>query len=111
VREFLRCTIKPEDTSATESKNTRCTIFAEGADESGWLQFDVEDMIDIQRLKCVVIGRTYKRLASYDKEYYVLAVKQRLEGGHDRDYERVGVGAIQGRCISFNGQGVMSRIV
>jgi hypothetical protein len=53
VREFLHCVIKPRD------QTTKCAIFAKG-DERGWLKFDVEDMTDIQRLKCIVVGRAYE---------------------------------------------------
>ncbi|KAH8680098.1 heterokaryon incompatibility protein-domain-containing protein [Tricladium varicosporioides] len=98
VREFRNCTIEPQ--------NTECAIFAEGANKTGWLKFDREDITDTQRLKCVVVGRAVRR-ARKGKHYYVLVVVQRLEGGH---YERVGVGSIQGRNISFEGGEFEGRI-
>jgi hypothetical protein len=101
VRDFLHCTI--------EQQNTRYAILAEGTGRRGWLKakgtnkrvwlkFDGEDMTDIQRLKCVVVGREPGR--SDEQAQYVLVVTQRLEGGN-RTYERVGVGSIQRRHISF----------
>ncbi|KAF4622831.1 hypothetical protein G7Y89_g14193 [Cudoniella acicularis] len=99
VREFLRCTI--------ELQNTECAIFAKGADKRGWLKFDREDMTDIQRLKCIVVGRAREGQETVEQEHYVLAVVQRLEGG----YERVGVGSIQRRQISLKGGEFESRII
>jgi hypothetical protein len=101
VREFLNCTIKPRN------QTTECAILAEG-DERGWLKFDVEDIPNIQRLKCIVVGRKYKqyfwrRQEADEEAHYILVVTQRLEGGH-RTYERVGVGCIQRRHISFRGE-------
>jgi hypothetical protein len=100
VREFLHCTIEPQ--------NERCAIVAEGG-ERGWLQFDGEDITDIQRLKCIVVGRARFQEAD-EQAHYVLVVMQRLEWG-DRTYERVGVGCIQRRHISFQGEEFEARII
>jgi hypothetical protein len=100
VREFLHCTIEPQ--------NTECAISAEGADKRGWLKFDGEDITDTQRLKCVVVGRAREGQETDGQEHYVLVVTQRLEGGH---YERVGVGSIQRRHISFQGGEFEARII
>lgn len=56
VREFVHCTIE------LQNQTTNCAIFAGGdeSDERWWLKFDVEDMPDIQRLKCIVVGREFK---------------------------------------------------
>ncbi len=94
VREFRNCTI--------ESQDAKCDIFAKGADdERGWLKFDGKDITNIEELKCVVVGRAYQRQETDGREYYVLVVIQRREGG---PYERVGVGSIQRRHISFEGE-------
>jgi hypothetical protein len=107
VREFLHYMIEPQN------ETTKCAILAEG-DEREWLQFDVEDMTDIQRLKCIVVGRARLEQETdeeADEQYhYVLVVTQRLEGGH-RTYERVGVGSIQRRHISFEGGEFEGRII
>lgn len=103
VREFLHCTIEPEN------RTTKCAIFAEG-DERGWLKFDAEDKIDIRGLKCVVIGRAPQGQEADEQAHYILVVTQRLQGG-DRTYERVGVGSIQRRHISFQGGEFEARIV
>jgi hypothetical protein len=100
VREFLHYTIEPQ--------NERCTILAEGV-ERGWLKFDGEDITDIQILKCIVVGRA-RRQETDDQEHYILVVTQRLEGGHC-SYERVGVGSIQRRHISFQGGEFKARII
>lgn len=102
VREFSDCTIEPQN------QTTKCTIFADGGKYEGWLKFDREDITDTQRLRCIVVGMAQmgmKRLESDMEEHYVLVVTQR-EGGH---YERVGVGSIQRKHISFEA-GVMEWI-
>ncbi|KAH8647025.1 heterokaryon incompatibility protein-domain-containing protein [Tricladium varicosporioides] len=110
VREFLHCTIEPQNQAA------KCAIFAEG-DKRGWLKFDVEDMTDIQRLKCIVVGRQCEKYKwrgqgqrADEQAHYVLVVMQRRQGRH-RAYERVGVGSIQRRHISFQGGELQARIV
>ena len=72
VREFSHCTIEPQ--------NTRCNILDERGDKRGWLAFDEEDTTDIQRLKCVVVGRARARKGQErgEQEHYILAVMQRL---------------------------------
>jgi hypothetical protein len=105
VREFLHCTIE------LQNGITKCAIFAEG-DERGWLKFDVEDMTDIQRLKCIVVGRAreWSKRRADEQVHYILVVTQSLEGGHST-YERVGVGSVQGRHILFRGGEFKARII
>jgi len=79
--------------------------------EGGWLTFDVEDIADIQRLKCIVVGRSLGWAQGADEQaHYVLVVTQSLEGGY-RTYKRVGVGSIQRRHISFQGGEFEARII
>lgn len=93
VREFKNCTIELQD--------AKCDISAEGPDdERGWLKFDEEDIIGIHRLKCVIIGRAHEAQTE-GQEHYVLAVTWQPVGEY---YERVGVGSIQRRHISFEGR-------
>ncbi|KAF4622802.1 hypothetical protein G7Y89_g14223 [Cudoniella acicularis] len=102
VREFLHCTIEPQ--------NEGCAILSEGG-ERGWLKFDGEDITDIQRLKCIVVGKKYlEQETAYSRDRYILVVAQKLEGGH-RTYERVGAGSIQWRYISLQGGEFEARIV
>jgi len=60
----------------------------------GWLQFDVEDITDIDLLQCVVVGRIRGKS---EWEYYVLVVRKT---GSKGEYERVGVGLIWASHIS-----------
>ena len=110
VREFSHCAI--------ESGNEGCAILAEG-EKRGWLKFDGEDITDIQRLKCIVVGRAYEwgadewgadKRGADEQVHYVLVVTQRLEGRHHA-YERVGVASIQRRHISFRGGKFKARII
>ncbi|KAH6661757.1 heterokaryon incompatibility protein-domain-containing protein [Halenospora varia] len=102
AREFLDCTIEPQ------KQNAECDIFAGSAGKIGWLKFDGEDITDTQRLKCIVVGRAREGRGTDGQVHYVLAVMQGLEGGH---YERVGVGSIQRRHISFEGREFKARII
>jgi hypothetical protein len=102
VREFLHCKIEPQ--------NIECGILNEGGVNVGRLIFDREDITDIQRLKCIVIGRD--ALSSIDwRTHYVLVVTQGLSGEFCGDFERVGVGSIQRRHISFEGRELKARII
>ena len=100
VRGFRNCTI--------ESQVAKCDISVTGADdERGWLMFDRKDITNIEELKCVVVGRAYQRQETDGREYYILVVKRKREGG---PYERVGVGSIQRRHISFEGEEFEGRV-
>jgi hypothetical protein len=74
------------------------------------LKFDAQDRTDILGLKYVVVGRAYKSLETHEDAHYVLVVRQRLDGG-DGTYERVGVGCMQRRHISFQGGEFEARII
>jgi hypothetical protein len=104
VREFRHCRI--------ERGNTECAIVDEVSVKRGLLRYDGADSTDIQTLKCVIIGRELSvHKPDDEREYYVLVVTPRCSKEICRTYERVGVGSIQGRHISFDGQGVEARIV
>jgi hypothetical protein len=101
VGEFFRCKIEPHP------ETTECAILDEEGDKRGWLKYDGEDRTDIERLKCVVIGRELWASGSNDKLYYVLVVTQRDGEGLERvgeGLERVGIGYIQEGYISFEGE-------
>ena len=101
VREFLDCKIEPQE------QNAECDIFAKSAGKIGWLKFDREDITDTQRLKYIVVGRAIEERGTYGQVHYVLVVTL-LKRGY---YERVGVGSIQRRHISFKGRGFKARII
>ncbi len=70
--------------------------------ERGWLRFDVEDITDIDLLRCVVVGRIQidpliEYLLESEIKYYVLVVRKI---GSKGEYERVGVGLIWASHIS-----------
>jgi hypothetical protein len=77
-------------------------------EEGRVLVFDEYDRLDTRRLRCIVLGRDSIRSES-KRRYYVLVVKPLSEEEHK--YERVGVGSIQDRHISFKGSAVEIRIV
>lgn len=77
-------------------------------DERRLLIFDDDNGLDIQRLRCVVIGRKQLRYSG-EQEHYVLVIKP--VSGEKHTYERVGVGSIRMRHILFEGSGVEVLIV
>jgi hypothetical protein len=86
-------------------RTAECDIFAGSAGKIGWLKFDREDITDTQRLKCIVVGRACEERGTDGQVHYVLVVTKRpqwklFKRGY---YERVGVGSIQRRHISFKG--------
>lgn len=109
VRDFRRCRI--------EQKDTEYAMFDEMGGEMGdemgykreWLRFD-ENGMNIKTLKCIVIGRGRSDWSD-GQRCYVLVVKLRCEEESCGEYERVGVGSIDKRHISFEGPGVGARIV
>ena len=78
----------------------------EREDAERWLRFDevdVTDRLDIERLRYVVLGKSGGDWDSDLDEctycYYVLVVRP-LEGGSDKEYERVGAGSLRMRDLS-----------
>jgi len=76
---------------------------AKGADIAKRLKFDGDDVTDIQGLKCIVVARARGGQETDEQKHYILAVVERFEGRHGIGYERVGVGSVQRRHISFEG--------
>jgi hypothetical protein len=81
-----------------------------------WLIYGGQDRRNLQSVECVVIGRS--KGSAYgsgdEQEYYVLLVRQtrqRCWVGSRTAYERVGVGSIQRRHISFGGREPRVRII
>ncbi len=83
---FWKCTII--------QKETRYAILDSGDTERGWLQFDIEDSMDLDMQKCVVIGRTGR---GSEIKYLILVVRPTAT---NREYERVGVGLIEPSHVS-----------
>jgi hypothetical protein len=105
VRELQRFTI--------EQKDTKCVILDGIGDEGGWLKYDGVDIVNVQTLMCVVIGREkslqYSKESSEEQEHYILVVKS--SGARTGTYERIGVGLIKKRLISFKGKGSKAQII
>ena len=147
VRDFQACKIERKD---GEKRVMEDKI---GSGERGWLIFDGDDGMDVQTLKCVIIGRESsvdaesgdaesgdagsegsgsedvesEDVESEDAEsedagsedsgigdagrkFYVLVVKP-ICSDRCRDFERVGVGSVPQRFISFESGGVRGRIL
>jgi hypothetical protein len=69
------------------------------------------DIVDVQTLMCVVIGRknSWYGETPGEQNHYILVVKP--SGAGTGTYERVGVGSIKERLISFEGRGTKAQII
>jgi len=107
VRSFQRCISKEE--------NLACTVVDDMSDQRGWIRFDGICTVDIRTLKCVIIGvekwavTNDKKRWNDGKHCYIIVVQPTCKGQVFGEYERVGVGYVDGRYISV--EGVESRIV
>lgn len=73
-------------------------IIFSGAEEVGFLYFDMDSAAEVEPRNCVVIGVDQDDGNNdLNKEYYVLAVRK-LSG--EEEYERLGVGRVQARYVS-----------
>jgi hypothetical protein len=89
LREFQNCSI--------EGDGTKCKIIDSMGDRRGWLQFDLEDKTEIESLNCVVVGKNVLPGTNLLEDHYILVVRSVVL---KEEYERAGVGLIQGDCIS-----------
>jgi hypothetical protein len=92
-----------------EHRDGKCVI-GDGTVSSGkwWLKYDGEDNADLQMLRVAIIGRE-KRQSGDERRHYILVVTPRcLEGC--KIFERVAVGCIPEKVISFEGEEVYSKI-
>jgi len=76
--------------------------------DRGRLTLDTQNIIDIQALRCVIIGR--EKAANDEWRYHVLLVLPTCSKGLGT-CERVGVGTIPGRFISWHEEGVATEIL
>jgi len=69
------------------------------------LVFDEDEDRQTLGLKCVVLGRQcpWRGAPGEDREYYALIVRPVEDGVSCRTYERVGIGSLKERHISFSG--------
>jgi len=65
----------------------------------GHLVFDEWDGLDLQALKCIVIGEQELAVPVDEQKCYILVVRPRCSEEVGRIYERVGVGSIQRKYI------------
>lgn len=82
VGTFRNCTTKPD--------GRRHAILGHGGVESGWIHYDVEEIVDLRNVRCVVIGKCGKVWQS--TKYMILVVRPT---GVDGAYGRVGSGMIR----------------
>jgi len=92
-----------------EQKDGKCVI-QDGTASSGkwWLKYDGEDSVDLQTLQVAVIGRENGQSGD-GRRYYILVVKPRCLEGF-RTFERVAVGCVPEKLISFKSQEVCGKI-
>ncbi|KAF2175868.1 hypothetical protein K469DRAFT_723786 [Zopfia rhizophila CBS 207.26] len=87
VGKFRKCTIEPDK---------RChAILDFGGVKRGWVQYDVEEIVDLRKVQCVVIARYWEN-RSLVKKYSILVVRPT---GVDGEYDRVGSGMIHSDCM------------
>lgn len=79
---FRNCTTIPE--------GKRHAILSDEEVEKGWIHYDVEEIVGLCNLRCVVIGNCMKRML-LTKMYCILVVRPT---GVDGEYGRVGCGMI-----------------
>lgn len=72
--------------------------------------FDGENIMDIERLKCVIIGRALREEEKGEEKNLSILVVTKVEGENSR-YQRAGVGFVQGRYISFREGDFEARII
>jgi len=98
-----------------EENNSTSTVVGEMSFKGGWITFDEICMVDIRTLKCVIIGveiwavTSNKKTWNDGKHCYIIVVQPTCKRQVSGEYERVGVGYVDGRYMSV--EGVESRIV
>lgn len=83
VRKFQNCT--------TKQVERRHVIVDSRGVERGWIDYDVKNVKDLSRTRCVFIGRYKNAIQVATKRYYMLVVKP---ASVDGEYKRVGSGTI-----------------
>jgi len=76
--------------------------------EKWWLKYDEEDSADLQTLRVAIIGRENGQLGD-ERRYYILVITPRCLEGY-QTFERVAIGCIPEKCISFESQEVCGKI-
>ena len=94
---FRNCTAEPDGTGHI--------IFDFRKVRRGWLQYNVEGIVDLRMLRCVCVGKD-RGYPFSTKKYYILVVRSTSIDG---EYERVGSGVIQENYVE--GEVLNMRIV
>ena len=74
----------------------------------GWVRFDGADIVDVQTLECVVVGRDVE---SCPKHIYHVLVVMPVSRRMGTMFERVGIGALPKKLLCFQTRPVTVRIV
>ena len=102
TRRLQQCTIEPRDDGACDVRS------AAGSTEMGWVRFDRTDIVDVQTLECVVVGRDVE---TCPKHMYHVMVVTPVSRREEVMFERVGIGALPRALLCFRTCPVTVRIV
>ena len=102
TRRLQQCKIEPRDDGACDLRS------AAGSTEMGWVRFDGADIVDVQTLECVVVGRDVE---SCPKHIYHVLVVMPVSRRVGTMFERVGIGALSKKLLCFQTRPVTVRIV
>jgi len=81
VSKFQNCTTEPD---------TTCYVILDlRRVRRGWVQYDMQGIVDFREMRCVCIGDFW---GQFDYQYYILVVRPTSING---EYERVGLGIIE----------------
>ncbi|CZR70242.1 uncharacterized protein PAC_20143 [Phialocephala subalpina] len=105
--------INGRDENATASPELKALVIGiniiEIAREKWQLILDVKDDVDIQKLRCVLLGRETSNYHGADRKYYVLLVFPL--SWPNVAYERIGVATVQQRHLMIEQGGLEMRII
>lgn len=101
-RSFRQCRFEPRDDGACHVRSTANDV------DVGWIRFDGDDIVDVQMVQCVVVGRDVETCPKH--LYHVLVVIPVVcrEGTL---FERVGIGAVSRDLLCFRNTSVAVRFV
>jgi phenolic acid decarboxylase len=95
----------------------RASAMADKTDHtmSGRLRYENDDRVDMRALKCVILGRGVRDqtvpVAPGERQYYIMVITPVSLNEASQTYERVGIGSVPGRFISFRDPPVVVHIV
>ncbi|KAI1270913.1 heterokaryon incompatibility protein-domain-containing protein [Xylaria sp. FL0933] len=73
--------------------------------------YDRGERLINQVVKCVIVGRRRVKAEINDSQtHYALIIAQRGAGGHNTQYERIGVGTLPQSAITLEGAGLLAQV-